>query len=317
MARQTVGKKIDMEKGVTRFLPIGATMIGIALAAWPSALAAQQRPTFTAAARLVPVSVTVRDGRGRPVTGLTAADFEIFSDDQPHAISQFSAEPSAVTTALLLDQSGSMRVSSWAAASSTTAQQLVSWMTPASDRMGIFAFGTSFAQTSPFAAVSQDSLKALTAMDTFGQTSLYDALDSTSLALVGDGAPRRAVVAITDGLDNASVLTAEDVAARAAAIDVPVYVVAVGLASARLSGELPGDATETPLARLTAWTGGQLFHASAPSHASQAARSIITELRQQYLLAFIPDTRPGWHRLTVRTRQHHKTVRARAGYVTR
>jgi hypothetical protein len=65
------------------------------------------------------------------------------------------------------------------------------------------------------------------------------------------------------------------------------------------------------------WTGGQWFFAGAPSQASIAARTIVNELRQQYLLAFTPDPRPGWHKLTVRTRQNHKTVRARAGYVTR
>ena len=74
---------------------------------------------------------------------------------------------------------------------------------------------------------------------------------------------------------------------------------------------------QTALEQLATWTGGQLFVSSAPSHASQAARTIITDLRQQYLLAFTADTRPGWHRLTVRTRQHQNTVRTRAGYVTR
>ena len=64
-------------------------------------------------------------------------------------------------------------------------------------------------------------------------------------------------------------------------------------------------------------TGGQLFFADVPSKASMVARTIVNELRQQYILAFTPDPRPGWHKLTVRVRQNNKTVRARAGYVTR
>lgn len=276
----------------------------------------QQQPTFTAAARLVPVSVTVRDQRGRPVTGLTRDDFEVFSDDVAQPIAQFRSEPSDITTALLMDQSGSMRVSSRAEAANEVAHHLVSWMAPVTDRLGLFAFDSSFAQTTAFSAVSPQSLDALAALKPFGQTSLFDALDSASAALAREGSPRRAVVAITDGVDTSSVMTASEVAGRAATIDVPVYIIAVGTDAIQPDA---GDesAAQHQLAQLTTWTGGSLFYVSAPSQASLAARTIISELRQQYLLAFTPDTRPGWHRLTVRTKQPRKTVRARAGYVTR
>ena len=136
-------------------------------------------------------------------------------------------------------------------------------------------------------------------------------------ALKTDAAPRRAVVAFTDGVDTASILTAAEVSARAAAIDVPVYVVAVVPPVDHPSSGVTGALPQTALSQLADWTGGQLFVSSAPSHASQAARTIVTDLRQQYLLAFTADTRPGWHRLTVRTRDHQNTVRTRAGYVTR
>jgi VWFA-related protein len=267
---------------------------------------------FTAVARLVPISVTVRDGNGRPVTGLTAKDFEVLSDDQPKAIQQFYSEPSAITTALLMDRSGSMRVGTRTQAANEAAHHVVSWMSPEKDRIGVFAFDTNFGQTASFAPVSAQSLDHLEKVPPFGATSLYDALDFTGTALVSDGAPRRAVVAITDGVDTASLLTADEVTRRASAIDVPVYVIAVAL-----NIDVTEEAGQSELARLTEGTGGRLFMVNAPAHASKAARTLVTELRQQYLIAFTPDTRPGWHRLTVRTRQHHTTVRARAGYVTR
>ena len=53
---------------------------------------------------------------------------------------------------------------------------------------------------------------------------------------------------------------------------------------------------------------------SAPAHASQAARDLITELRHQYLLAFEAAKAPGWYELDVRTRRRELTVRARSGY---
>lgn len=276
------------------------------------AVSAQDRPMFTAVARLVPISVTVKDDKGRPVTGLTIKDFEVLSDDQPKEIQQFHAEPAAITAALLMDRSGSMKLPARAQAASEAAHHLVSWMAPDKDRLGLFAFDSTFSQTSGFSPVSDQSLVDLEKLAPFGATSLFDALDYTSNALVADAAPRRAVVAVTDGVDTASTLTAEDVTRRASAIDVPVYIIAVAL-----NIDAAEEAGQSELARLTERTGGQLFIVNAPAHSSRAAQTIVNELRQQYLIAFTPDSRPGWHRLTVRTRQQHKTVRARAGYVTR
>ena len=50
-----------------------------------------------------------------------------------------------------------------------------------------------------------------------------------------------------------------------------------------------------PLGDLARWTGGEIFAAIGPAATSQAARQIVTELRQQYLIAFEPSTEPGWH----------------------
>lgn len=301
-----------MKSGVHGVLTAATALSVLFVATGDPAVLAQDRPTFTAVARLVPISVTVRDDNGRPVTGLTAKDFEVLSDDQPKPIQQFHAEPSAITAALLMDRSGSMRVGTRTQAANEAAHHVVSWMLPDRDRIGLFGFDTNFGQTASFAPVSPKSLDHLEKVPPFGATSLYDALDFTSTTLVGDGAPRRAVVAITDGVDTSSLLSPDEVVRRASAIDVPVYVIAVAL-----SIDITEEAGQSELARLTERTGGQLFTVNAPAHASRAAQTIVNELRQQYLLAFSPDTRPGWHRLTVRTLQPNRTVRARAGYVTR
>jgi len=222
-----------------------------------------------------------------------------------------------ITIALLVDRSGSMRMPASSAAANDAAHHLVSWMSPEMDRIGVFAFDVSSTQTSPFGTVTADSLKSLDKMPPYGATSLYDALDFTGAALVGDGSPRRAVVAITDGRDTASTLTAAEVASRTSIIDVPVYIMSITPDPNQDKADQIISGPRSPLDPLTAWTGGQLFFADVPSQASLAARTIVNELRQQYLLAFTPDPRPGWHKLTVRTRQHHTSVRARAGYVTR
>jgi hypothetical protein len=61
-------------------------------------------------------------------------------------------------------------------------------------------------------------------------------------------------------------------------------------------------------------TGGEMFIASAPAHASVAARQIVDELRHQYVLAFEASSRPGWRPLDVSVRDKKLVVRARTGY---
>ena len=85
---------------------------------------------------------------------------------------------------------------------------------------------------------------------------------------------RRAVVVLTDGVDTASRLTPAQVSAKAAAIDVPVYIIATVLPI-----DDPGSDRATPGAKrqapasigtiedLSRWTGGALYYSSTSASA--------------------------------------------------
>jgi hypothetical protein len=130
------------------------------------------------------------------------------------------------------------------------------------------------------------------------------------------------VVVLTDGIDTASRMTPAQVSAKAAAIDVPVYIIAVVLPI-----DDPGSDRATPGAHRTApasigtiedlarWTGGALYYSSTSASAYQAARSVVDELRHLYLIAFEPGAAPGWHPIEIRTSQKDFVVRTRGGYV--
>jgi hypothetical protein len=128
------------------------------------------------------------------------------------------------------------------------------------------------------------------------------------------------VVVLTDGNDNWSRLTPGEVSGIASSIDVPVYIVGIvqpidnpmaDIAVARAEK----SALAGPLFDLATWTGGSVIVASTPGLRSLAARTIVEELRHQYLLAFESSGKPGWHPLVVRARDRGLTVHARGGYI--
>jgi Ca-activated chloride channel family protein len=227
-----------------------------------------------------------------------------------------------VSLALLVDFSGSMGVGARRQAARDTAFHLVHSLTPGTDSAALFVFDQQLREMQPLAPAPGDVISQLDSVTRpFGATSLFDAIAEAGRALAASGSPRRAVVALTDGADNASRMTPAEVSGLASSIDVPVYLIVVVSPFDR-----SGDATiddprlidsnlEGPLADLARWTGGDVYVGVGPEQSSQAARQIVTELRQQYVITFEPGSRVGWHPIELRTKDRDLIVRARSGYM--
>jgi len=284
-----------------------------------SAQVQEPRATFKAAVNRVAVAATVRDKKGRPVTNLRPDDFELFDGGVSRAIVDFRTDQTPVSLAILADYSGSMDVASRRAAMREVARHLLAWMTE-EDRVGLWSFDQYLDELQAFAPAPGHVLEKLDSIRPFGKTKLFDAIAEAGRVLAAEGGPRRAVVALTDGADNASKLTPREVSGMASAIDVPVYIILVispfdradksVIDQPALQGQVGGA-----LGDLARWTGGEIFAAIGPAATSQAARQIVTELRHQYLIAFEPSTQPGWHPISLRTREKDFIVRARSGYL--
>jgi len=283
-------------------------------------------PTFRSSVDVVSVAAVVRDRKGRFVSDLSRDDFTVVEAGTPRPIIGFEAEQNGpVKLAVLFDISGSMRVGRRASDARAAARHLFSALRPG-DQAALFSFDTQLDRvhgfTSDFATL-ESAIEHV--QPPFGQTSLYDAIADTARAAAeaassGGGrlTQRAAVVVLTDGVDTKSRLTAGQVSGIASSIDVPIYVLAVMSAvdhPDRQETGSPGAEVGSALLSLSQWTGGDLFIASAPAHASLAARQIVAELRQQYLLAFEASPKPGWKPLEIRTRGRNLVVRARSGYI--
>lgn len=298
-----------------------ACLVALAVSALPAgaAQATVEPPVFRAGVDLVTVSATVRDGRGRPVRDLGAGDFEVLDRGTARPISEFSAEPTEVSLAILFDISGSMRMASRLTAARFAAHHLLSWLVPGRDEAALFTFDSRLQMVAPFTVDTRALQGALGEVDPYGATSLHDAVAETAVLVGERQSRRRAIVVLTDGIDTASRLTPAEVSAVASRIDVPVYVVAVVLPidvpgrPGRPAVEAPPDVgTIDDLAR---WTGGAMFHATTPSETSRVSRGLVDELRHQYLIAFEPAPGEGWHPIEIRVSRPRLTVQARGGYV--
>ena len=268
------------------------------------------------------MSATVRDNKGRLVKDLTQKDFEVIDRGERRAISEFRSERAPMSVAILFDVSGSMDTADRAIAAKFAAHHLLNQLQEGRDEAGLFAFDSRLREVAPFSVDTRALKGALGEVDPFGATSLHDAVLAAAERVASRPFPRRAVVVLTDGVDTASRLTPAQVSAKAAAIDVPVYIIATVLPIDDPGHEraTPGSKKVAPesvgtIEDLARWTGGALHYSSTPGAAYNAARAVIDELRHLYLIAFEPGTEPGWHPIEIRTSDKGFVVRTRGGYV--
>ena len=285
------------------------------------AKAQEQTPpvaAFKSSIDMVRVAAVVRDSKGRFVSDLTVRDFEVLDSGHSRPISDLQNDLAGVSVAILFDVSGSME--GHLPNAREAAMHVLSWLSGLSDEAAVYTFDTHLDERAPFTTGLHTLPDSMTSVVPFGATSLHDAIAQTARRVGEREGRRRAVVVLTDGIDNASRLKPADVSAIASAIDVPVYIFGIVPSIDNPAAENSTHSVESvafagPLADLAAWTGGHVFVASTPAQRSIAARQIIDELRHQYLIAFESSGKPGWHPLVVRARNKDLVVRARSGYI--
>src|ERR1041384_6044989 len=165
--------------------------------------------------QLVSVPAVVTDASGRPLSNLKAENFRIIEDGQAQTIANFGTTETPFEIALLLDTSGSTRDD--VALIRSAANSFIQALRPG-DRVGIVSFNQSAGFGDPIATVEvlsplTDDREALrTAIDNLGAsqgTPYYDALERIADSIFHDPPKedvlgRRAVVALTDGVDSSS-----------------------------------------------------------------------------------------------------------------
>ena len=260
-----------------------------------------QQPTFSAKREAVRVDVLVTD-RGKLVTGLTAADFELRDNGVPQAIDLVSFQQIPLNVFLALDTSAS--VSGERLTHLQTAGHALLDRLAKDDRSALLTFSQTILRREALTGTTARVREALTDVQPSGDTALVDGAYAAIMLDPADGG-RNLLLVFSDGLDTASWLTPEQVLESAKRSDFVVY----GVSSR-------GSEDAKFLEDLTEVTGGATLKIASTQELSATFLKILDEFRQRYLISYSPTgvAPSGWHRLEVRVKGRRVTVKSRAGY---
>jgi VWFA-related protein len=274
------------------------------------------RSQFSTRTDMVVLHVSVEDRHGGYVPGLTKDAFSILEGGQPQTISFFAPEDAPVTVGLILDNSGSMR---------PNRNQLIA--------AALDFAATSHPQDEVFALRFDDDVRAVLPADApftgdpatlraalvrslsaRGRTALFDAVAAGLQYLNRGHYERKVLVVVSDGADNASRTTFQNVLARAQASNALIYTVA-------LIDPVVRDNNPKLLKELARATGGEAFRPKSIDEVGDVLKHIAQDIRHTYTLGFVSsnETRDGTYRpirIVVQPPPGMKIkVRTRTGYV--
>ncbi|MEI9976360.1 MAG: VWA domain-containing protein [Ignavibacteriota bacterium] len=307
-------------------------------------------PGFSTTVKVVNLLAIVRNSKGQLVTDLKQEDFLLDEEGKPQTIRYFSRESDLpLTLGLLVDTSLSERD---ALPSERTAsfRFLDKLMREDKDTAFVVHFDHDAELLQDLTGSKADLRKALDQLE-IGNSSLqrrsaggggagrdpargghrgagtvlYDAVFLSADEVLKRQQGRKAVVVLSDGMDNGSRSTLANAIESAQRSDLLVYSILFedpggsgsftrGHRSSRGLGEEDGHKV---LQRLSRETGGRYFEVSKRLPIDQVYQSLEEELRSQYSIGYTPDT-PGqpneYRRVHLSTRQKSLIVQTREGY---
>jgi VWFA-related protein len=273
--------------------------------------------TFSVQSDLVVLHVTVRDRRGAYVTDLQRDAFEVSDEGQRRPIQLFAETDTPVTVGLLIDSSDSMLPARELVIAAAAAFAEASHP---QDEIFALAFNehvrAALPSHEPFTSDANTLRAALDrSIRARGRTALYDAVLAGLDYLSRGSRARRVLVVVSDGGDNASRASREEVFRKAQAHNAMIYT--LGLRDP--AG--PREGNPRLLRDLAEVTGGASFRPDDLREVDTALREIARNIRHTYTIGYVPtqvDRDGSYHRVRVEVESpngRRLRVRSRSGYV--
>jgi VWFA-related protein len=281
--------------------------------------APRRPPTFSSAAEIVRLDVLAVDHAAR-LGELTADHFEVRDNGVLQKVRVSRAASVRWEIVVLFDISESVK------GPKLEAFRACARAVAASLRSDDHAVLVTFSDVVELRSTTASALPLLAALDDVrpgGSTALFDALFA-AIAMPGRTSARPLVILFTDGRDNVSWLSADDVLAAARLADAPIYAVSTSrIGSPSRSPAAPptwasvaATADDDFLLRITRETGGRLLRADSVASLQAQLASALDEIGGRYIITYEPTgvAKGGWHKVQVRLRHAKGAVVVRPGY---
>ena len=247
--------------------------------------AAGPRANIRVDSTLVLIPVTVTDPLNRFVTGLEKENFKVFEDKKEQTVQQFSSEDAPLSVGLVFDASGSMGRK--LEKSRQAVAQFFKTANP-EDEFFLVQFNDTAELINAFTTSLEEIQNKLTFTQSKGRTALLDAIYLALHTMKKAKNPRKALLVISDGGDNNSRYTENEIKNLVREADVQIY--AIGIyepvgARGRTAEELAGPGLLTEIAEQT---GGRQYAVENLNELPDIAAKIGIELRNQYILGYTP-----------------------------
>jgi Ca-activated chloride channel homolog len=266
---------------------------GGAFAPAPPLKGAEDKP-IAVSTELVSLQVSVTDKKSRSVPGLNQGDFAIYEDGVRQEISFFSDQDTPAAVGFVLDVSASMT-----GEKIRRAREAVARFIPTSheeDEYFLIGFNEHPQLLLEGARGSEAMLSRISGVQPQGATALYDAVAFGLAQMARSHLRKRALIVLSDGEDNSSLLDLGRVRRILRESDVIIYTVLIGPLRLRSNGGMVMD-------DLASTSGGKSYFPSDSERMSEAFEQIALELRRQYSIGYTPSNFVAdgkWRRIEVK-----------------
>ena len=246
---------------------------------------------------LVLVPVTITDPMNRLVTGLEKENFQLFEGNANQEIRSFSSEDAPVSLGVIFDSSGSM-----SSKMDRAKEAVVEFFKTANpqDEFFMITFSDEPEAVSDFTNSIDEIQNKLVFAVPRHRTALLDAIYMGISKMRQAKYAKKALLIISDGGDNHSRYTENEIKSLVKEADVMIY--AIGIYD-RYASALEERLGPQLLTEITELTGGRAFTIDNPNDLADVATKIGVELRNQYVLGYRPTkvVRDGkWRKIKVK-----------------
>ncbi len=265
---------------------------------------------------VVTLNVTVTDKHHNLVTGLESQHFEVYEDNVMQKIEFFSSIEEPVSISIIFDISESMKEKMGRARAALKAFIETS-------HFGDDFFLVAFNHRPNLIAQSVDgetAMRELSAVEAGGSTALYDAVYLGVEEVKRGRHKKRALLIISDGQDNRSEYTLQELHRQLKESDVQVYCIGI-VETFEFDPDWNEDRGSMILKKLAKMTGGKAFFPRMNHELDDAVACIALELRRQYSIGYVPSNfKPDgkWRKIKLRIKPPpdlpRLMVRTREGY---